>query len=318
MIDTLKFVQGAVARKDYVPSLVHFRIHNGFVLGYNGSLALCSPINVNLSCSPKATSFVKAVQMCDETVQLHMTPNGRLAVKSGSFSAFVDCLPNDKDFPNVAPEGQEIPLQGNLLETLEVLAPFIAEDASRPWARGVLFRGQSAYATNNVVVVERWLGTTLPVEINVPEEAVKELLRIGDPPTRLQVSENSATFHFEGDRWLRCQLYSTQWPDVTPVLDRPAQPTPVPPGFFEALEKLGPFVDEMGRCFFRDGKVATGQADDTGAFVQVDGLSVPGCYNLKQLQLLKGVTEQIDFGMYPAPCLFYGDALRGAIVGMRI
>jgi len=33
--------------------------------------------------------------------------------------------------------------------------------------------------------------------------------------------------------------------------------------------------------------------------------------------LLQGNVKTIDWSLYPAPCMFFGDKLRGAIVGMR-
>ena len=42
MLAELKFVQGAVAKKDFIPSLTHFEIKDGMIKGLNGSLALCA------------------------------------------------------------------------------------------------------------------------------------------------------------------------------------------------------------------------------------------------------------------------------------
>lgn len=315
MIDALKFVQGAVAKKDYVQALTHFHIADGKIKGYNGSLALCSPIDLNLEVIPKAQPFIKAIQTCRETVQLNMTPTGRLAIKSGGFKAYVDCL---EGAPlDIQPEGEEVRLDGGFLKALKVLNPFIAEDASRPWARGIMFRGPSAYATNNVILVEYWLGYSFPVEVNIPKPAVQELLRIGEEPTHLQVCEHSVTFHFEGGQWLRTQTYSTQWPDMSKVLNREAAPAPLPDGFFEALLDLAPFVDELGRIFFLGTRMATTPAEGLGASCDLDGLPEQGIFHVKQLQLLEGVVQKVDLTQYPAPCLFYGDKLRGAVMGMR-
>lgn len=315
MLDALKFVQGAVAKKDYVQALTHFHIADGLIKGYNGSLALCSPIDLNLEIVPKAQPFIKAIQTCKDTVQLNMTPAGRLSIKSGGFKAFVDCL--DEKPMDIAPEGQLVQLDGNLLKALKVLNPFIAEDASRPWARGIMFRGPSAFATNNVALVEYWLGYTFPVEVNIPKPAVQELLRIGEEPTGIQVCENAVTFHFEGNRWLRTQCYSTNWPDMGKVLNREANPQDFPTGFFEALTDLAPFVDELGRIFMLGTRMTTTPADGLGASTDLKGLPEQGIYHIKQLQLLEGIAHKIDLAQYPAPCLFYGDKLRGAIVGMR-
>lgn len=316
MLSSLKFVQGAVAKKDFVPALNHFRIEGGRVKGQNGMIALSGPIDLDLSITPKAVEFTKAIQACNDTISLHLTPAGRLSIKSGRFKAFVDCL--SEPFPAVEPEGAEIKLDGTFLEVVKQLAPFIAEDASRPWARGILFRGASAFATNNVVLVERWLGYNFPVAINVPKQAVSELLRINEEPERLQVTESSVTFHFSNARWLRTQTYGLEWPDVSRVLNQPGTPMPFPKTLFSAIETLVPFVGEQSKIFFMpDGSITTSESEGQGASVALDPFGALGTYNIHQVMLLQGVATKIDLTRYPAPCIFYGDRIRGALVGMR-
>jgi len=315
MLSSLKFVQGAVAKKDFVPALTHFKIANGTVRGYNGSMALCGPIDLDIDVTPRAAQFVKAIETCRETIAIHMTPNGRLSIKSGSFKAFVECT--DNPFPDVEPEGEPIKPEGGFLAALRTLMPFIAEDASRPWARGIMFRGPSAFATNNVVLIEYWLGYDFPIEVNIPKTAVAELLRIDEEPEALQVSKNSVTFHLAGNRWLRTQLYETSWPDLSPILNREADPKPLPDTFWEAVETLKPFVEEGGRLYLGNEAVATSPVEGAGASFAVPGLVVAGCFNVKYLGLLQDVVEKIDLSSYPNPCMFFGKSLRGAIVGMR-
>lgn len=315
MLGALKFVQGAVARKDYVQALTHFHIANGFIKGYNGSLALCSPIDLDLEVTPRATQFIKAIQTCRETVQLNMTPAGRLSIKSGPFKAYVDCI--EGDYPEVEPEGELIELDGKMLKALKVLQPFIADDASRPWAMGILLRGPSAFATNNISLIEYWLGYDFPVEVNIPKLAVQELVRIGEEPCRLQICENSVTFHYESGRWLRTQTYCTQWPDMGKVLNREANPIPFPEGFFTSIQDIAHFTDELERVFFMGSYLTTTPEEGLGASVELEGLPESGVYHYKQLLLLEGLAKTIDLTQYPAPSLFFGDGLRGAVVGMR-
>lgn len=316
MLDSLRFVQGAVAKKDYVPELTHFRIEGGTVRGYNGMIGLCCPIDLDLKVSPKAVPFVKAIQTCKGTIQLHMTPTGRLSVKSGAFKALVDCL--EEDFPSVPLEGPVTPLNGGLLGVLKALAPFIAEDASRPWARGILFRGHSAFATNNIIAVEHWVETPFPVEINIPRAAVVELIRIGEEPISVQLTETSATFHYGENKWLRTQTYSTEWPDLGRVLDRPGVLVPPPEALWSAIEDLIPFVDDLGRLFLSQDSVSTTLNEANGATVSVPGISHEGCFNFKQLALIEDVAERVDLSQYPAPCPFQGGKIRGVIVGMKV
>jgi len=318
MLTELKFVQGAVSKKDFVPALTHFVIEGGTVRGYNGMLGLCSPIPFDIECKPKAESLVKAIANCTETVQLAMTPAGRLSVKSGKFKAFVDCLP-DASTPHVQPEGEHVVIDGAaMLQAIKVVAPFIGDDASRPWSNGVLLLGQSAFATNNITLVEYWTGSTVPRPLNIPRAAIKELLRIDEAPEAVQLTDTSITFHFSGKRWLRTQLFETKWPDLTKVLNRESNPKPLDDRLFEALKTLKPFTDKTGRILFRGaGKIATHDDETEGAGYEIEGFDHTGVYQIDMLNLLNGNANSIDWSAYPSPCMFFGDRLRGAIVGMR-
>lgn len=318
MLPALKFVQGAVARKDFVPALTHFRIANRQVKGFNGSLAISSPIELDLDCSPKAVPFVKAIAACEGTIALHVAKNGKLVVQSGSFKAHVDC-DDVANFPDIRPGGQSVKLPDSLLPALAALEPFIAEDASRPWACGVLFDGASAFATNNIVLCEYWLGFSFPGRVNIPGSAVKELLRVGQNPTRLQIQEGRLTFHYEDGRWISTQLFVPQWPNTAELLDRflKAPAGPIDAEFWPALDQLLPFCDELQRCYFHGDRIAT------SANPELEGVSVAvkapagGVFNAKQLSNLRTIIKHISFEAYPEPVPFFGDRTRGIIVGIR-
>lgn len=316
MLTELKFVQGSVAKKDFLPALTHFVIENGTVRGYNGTVALCSKIPFDITCKPKGETLVRAISNCSDTVQLSMTAAGRLRVQSGGFRALIDCV--EGETPHVLPTGEHVQVNGEaLLAGLKQVSDFIGEDASRPWCNGVLLRGPSMFATNNITLVEYWAGATLPIEVNLPRAAVRELLRIDEPPESAQCDENSVTFHFPGGRWLRTQLLPGGWPDLSKVLDNPSNPAPIHVGLFEGLRVVKPFADKLNRVFLRDGGLHTHEAEGEGASFNVEGLDTLGIYNLLMLELLEGHATTADFTTYPKPCLFFGDKLRGAIIGMR-
>lgn len=315
MLETLKFVQGAVAKKDFLPELTHFVIENGRVQGFNGALGLSSPINCPLNVKPRAVPFVKALMACRAEVKIGLTPTGRLSIKSGAFKAFIDC--HTDEVAKLSPEGETVQLNGNLLAVLKKLAPFISEDASRPWSRGIYINGKSAYVTNNIILCEYWLGYTFPRPINIPRMAVTELLRIGKEPVNLQTDGNSATFHYEGGRWLRTQLVVAEYPDFSSILTGQANLDPIPEGLFDAVETVTPFADDLGRIFLGDELVATSRVEGDGASVAVEGVHADGCYHSKYLMMLKGFATKMDFHAYPKPCHFVGDKVRGVIGGLR-
>lgn len=320
LLDVLRFVGSAVARKDYVPILTHFRIQNGRILGFNGRVAISSPIELDLVCSPKAVPFIKAIQTARETVQMHLTEKQRLVIRSGSFTAHIECLPDgpSSEFPDIYPEGFMVDLEGSkILEAIYVLEPFVSEDASRPWSQGILLRDQSAFVTNNVIVIQKWIGGNYP-DLNIPRETIKEITRIKEKPIKLQVGKTSLTFHYESGRWLRSQMLTNEWPDVYPLFEGERSDKPIPAGFFEALEDLLPFIEEeLERVFILQGKLTTALEEGTGAAATIEGIQEGGVYNLPQLLKIASVAKSLDLASYPNPMKFFGDGLRGVIAGMR-
>lgn len=320
MLNELKFVQGSVARKDYVPELQHFKISNGRVEAFNGVLALSTPIDLDLEAMPKAVPFVKAIERLPEghEVVLNVTQAGRLSVKAGPFRAYVDCWGHEHPTPHVTPQGEIFAIPPVILAAARRLAPFMGIDASRPWACGILFDGQLASATNNIVLLQQWMeGVAFPVPVNVPSVAIKEMLRIGEDPVAMQPERGAITFHYANGSWLRTSLLQTDWPDLSAVLDKPSTQMPFPPTFFDAVARLDAFAGKENRIYLRDGRVATSTEEGDGALVEVPELVANGCFHVSQVVALGEVAQTIDWSQYPAPCLFFGENVRGVIAGIR-
>lgn len=322
MISALRFVQGAVSKKDFIPAMGHFVIENGRIRSFNGVLSISSPIEFSINCKPKACDLIQAISRCEEgsSANLSITKAGRLKIESGKFKAFIDLL--NEETPDVSPEGDVIELneqQGRaILQGFKKIVPFIGNDASRPWANGALLQEGSIFATNNVVIIQCWLDIRIPTKINIPSVAIKEVLRINLPPIKLQCSETSATFHFEDNRWIRFQLLSSEWPDIVKILETPSNPVPISDDLFEALEALKPFTNKLGQVLFKDGIASTDIGEnESGATYQISNTEISGIYRYEMLSLLNGVITSADMTLYPKPCLFFGSQLRGAIIGMR-
>ncbi len=318
MLAELKFAQGAINKKDLLPALSHFAIDKGRVRSYNGVVALCTPIALDLECKPKAEPMVRAIGHCDETVTLARTPAGKLSIKSGAFRALIECLPDEQVTPHVEPEGEPCAINGGaLLQAVKACEPFIGEDASRPFSNGVLLKGRSAFATNNVTAVEYWVGgdADFPNVVTIPQKCVQEMIRINEAPTHAQFASNSVTFHYSGDRWIRTQLLSTDWPDISVILDKTSNPQPLDKALFTALAKIKPFLDKYTHVYFQDGCISTTSDKEEGTYAEIPGFRFDGLYTCEQLEILRDAVERIDWTGYPGPCMFFGPQLRGAIIG---
>jgi hypothetical protein len=319
MLKDLKFVQGAVAKKDLLPAMTHFRIEGGQVRSFNGQMAISSPIAFDIDCNPKADQLVKAIQQCEDEIVLSMTAGGRLRVQSGRFRAFVETVEGETVHP--LPEGDRIDFNGtDLLEACKILKPFIGNDASRPWANGILFQGHSAFATNNASAVEYWIGTPVPFQVILPRFCINEILRIDEAPEYAQLDDRSITFHYTDGRWIRTQLLEGEWPmeKLQEILNTPCKPRTIPPELFDGIATLQKMADGSSRIYMQNGMLKTHLEEFTGGVYEVDGLDFEGCYNLAIFGLLNGVALTADFTLYPSPALFFGDRVRGAIIGMRM
>jgi DNA polymerase III sliding clamp (beta) subunit (PCNA family) len=318
MIEAIRFVRGAVAKKDYVPELTHFHIAQGRITGFNGIMALSSPIELDVDARPQATTFANAVMKCDdaEAVSIHMTKAGRLSLNSGKFRALIPCIDADFSMQEV-PDGQDIDVGPEFMNAIRAVEKFQGIDASRPWALGILFHKQSTFATNNVVFVEYWHGHQMPFDMQIPTVAVKELLRINQTPIRVTASQNYIKFHFEGDRWLRTALIAQGWPEnAIELLDRTFEYKPIPEGLFDGLTTLKPFLEADEKIFFREGQISTAATDEAGSHYQVDVPDGP-CFSYKVLDLLRDA-KQVDFSPHPDPCGFTADGMRGMFMGLRV
>lgn len=318
LLKSLKFVQGAVATKNHVPVLKHFKITSNRIESCNGVLSLSSPIDCDLEIQPHAATFVHAVEVCDDVTTLHETETGRLAITSGKFKAYVDT--STSEFPAARLMGQRIEVDG-LLEAVSALRPMIGDDASRPWSHGILFAKNSAYATNNIVLVEHWLPHSVSRPFGLPAMTVTELLRINEEPESIQIDEHTVTFHFSGERWLSSKLLEiSSWPDVRELLQDPDEHKlyPIDDSLFDTLLKLRPFTSDLRPVWLNNDVVSTASTYEDGAHIQTTECeNMQGTWTLDQLCKLKGAADKIAWDSYPAPCAFFGKGMRGVIIGIK-
>lgn len=321
MLNQLKFAQGAVKRNTISPELEYYQIKGGRVVGYNGYLALSAPIDLDIDAKPKADLFYKALDACGDSIAISLTEAKRIHIRSGKFTAFVPCI--DKEVYEASPQGVIYDCPPGLAGSFKRMMPFISEDASRPWAMGLLVDRGCLTATNNIVIMQEWNGHVLPT-FNCPRFAVAEVARIGRDPVSIQVSPDSVTFHYDDGSWMRTQILASEWPadKLNEIMSQPATPLDLPGDFFDGLNKIAPFVSEghHNGIYFRDGGLATaGAGSQEGAVMEIEGIPDGPVFNIKALRMLDGLIDKIDFAMYPRPCIFYGgNNMRGAIMGMKL
>lgn len=315
----IAFVKNAVrGHDDIFPALNHFYISGGRITAANHTFSLSAPIDLDIEAAPIADKFAKAVAIVSKQekkiVISHTGPT--VDIRGGRFSASIKCLADPSAFPHQIITGSPIALPETFLNRLELLAPFVAQDTSRRWANSILIRDGSLFATNNITLVQAWVGIQCP-EICIPLATVEALIKLKENPRAVQASGSSIAFLFEGDKLLLSALYNETWPDsIARLLNTrvTAPPTPVDDKFFNAVKNVGSFSDDALQII-----------ELTGTEIRSDGAAesykIKGCcsFSAPVLSALHKVATRMHFAAMPTPTLFFNDelAIRGAVAGIR-
>ena len=319
MKDALKFVKGAVAKKDFVSALKHVHIQDGVIQAFNGSIALSSPIAFKHNLTPIAADFIKAVEKCKDEPKISVTKGGKLKVSEGSFKVFVKVT--EEVYPAVQPVGTLYDCDSNLLECFESLHPFIGTDAAKPWSMGIIIRDGYAYATNNVVLACYTKPVKFPFNIVIPKNAVDEILRLKQEVIQIQMDEKSATFHFNDSRWMRTNLIACNAPDFYPIFSKCSfdqkELQAIPEDLYERVDNLKPFLHpKIPTLIFRQDGVFTDQDDEGASDTEY---SFPlGVFRFEPLQKVLLTATAWNLNYYPAPCPFVGENVSGVIIGQKV
>ncbi len=320
IIESLKFCKNGYARKDLVPSLTHYSIRNNRVTAFNGLLAFSSPISLNLDIAPQAIHFHKCIEACDDEISLTLEKGDRLRIKSGNFKSLVKCIPTS-EVPTIIPRGNKLSLPAEFVDQIKkVLVIMDRENDEKVYTQGLNFRGQSAFATNNVIMAEVWTGVEFP-EITIPKKAILEICKYGEAVDHVLIDDDMIYFMYSDERWIASKLLIGECPDFARVMNRPATPQSLPESFWEAMTTLAKFADEAGKVTIQTGEIFAGEiASDSEpvASIIVEDLEIAETclFNINQFNKIKNIMSTIEFKA-GVPCLFFGDKIRGAIVGYR-
>lgn len=274
MLDQLRLVRGIVAEGKVLTVLSHFHITpTGRVYGSNGKLTLSAPLDPfhDEPLTVPAVPFLRAVDTCDGEPQITIK-DGKILVRRGKFRARIPLSQDPVFLPT--PEGQKAALPGDFLDKLQLLRPFVSDDASRPWATAVLIRAGYAWATNNVSLAR----TKIDVdgEFVVPRAVIDELLRMRKPPRSLQHGKHGLFLHCGEGVNLHAVTVQDRWPDVEPILlrgeENPRPWTETGVELLETVERLSPFCEDKRYPVveFHSGVIKTQDGSMSAEFDGVD------------------------------------------------
>lgn len=290
---------------------MHCRIGGGWLSVNNGVISAAAPLADDLDACPHTLKLRHALSMCGQTFKAVAGDSG-LTVRSGRYRAVVPCVPPSL-LPDATPDPSVAVVDDRIKASLLAVAPLAAESDARVAYASILLRSGSAVATNGHCIMEHWHGLDLPPGLVLPKTSALALAKVSAPLVGLGFSAHSVTFHYEGDLWIKTQLYSEAYPDVDSILNADTNPKKIQPRkMAEAWEAVGPFCEQF--VFFRDGTVRSDWDEASGASYEVDGLPDQS-FNAKDFALVLPLITTVDWRELGKPAYFFGENMRGVMLG---
>lgn len=316
LLSALEFC-ASVLSKEGSAYETHIGLRNNWAIAFNGIVAAGHPIDESLTAYPNNSLLLEALSKCEESFSLTQLDAAKLSIKSGKFKAVVPCLSPDI-MQEAFPDPQIVGIDDRFKAAVEAVGVLASENAQHVLTASVLMNGASVISTNRVMIMEHWHGLDLPPNVPLPKEFVKALVSQKKELSGFGYSNNSATFYFVDGCWMKTQLYSEAWPDVSRIIELKGNMWSIDANFFKALDAVKAFSDDG--CVYSDTNLLMSHPENTGASYEVTGLPKGFVYPIKQLLMLKPFVKTIDWmanGIHDSSyCLVaYGDNSRAIISG---
>lgn len=314
MLSQMKQLLSILPKRESKSVFAHFHKYDDRLQASNGILTIDThfPYFDGLEFTVPALQFYKAMKVANADIQI----TDKMLIKKDKFQAWLPLLPNSI-YPKSNPSEYPLQFSNNLLQTLQVLSPFIGDNPNIKWEHSILFTSEFAYATNNVVFVRT--PASAEYDTAIPEPAIKQLLKLNIEPVRVTRDEHSITFDL-GDTWIKSKLITQQWPTALDLIKPTDNLTEVPTTLLKDIKQLLPFVQDIKYPVLRldtDGIHANIKQQDLDASIGEDSYSF-SLFHATTLTLIAEFGKQINLSAYPKPCYFQGKNIDGMVVGIRV
>lgn len=326
MIDAITIAAHAFNPTHPQQFLRYIRISGKRVVASDGTATIAVPVDTDISVNADGDKLLRVIaQLKTDAPNVYVTATNRLGLSAGTFRAFVPCVESIYEYPT--PEGTEIVIADphDFLAALSAVAVFADAKNPHDWARGVVVRDGCVYATNNHILVQRWLGVAFPRNIILPAVTVDLLAKLKIEPTRILCAPNSITFFFGEGAYLRSALLTSPPPDLAQIVEAThSWYTPDDFALVDITEACATVVEATdAKHVFVERKQVTAIDGDTTAQVTIDCPASPevggALFAWRDLKLaLPAATRGAAFHKMPERHgAFLGDRMRGVIIGLK-
>ena len=247
LLTALEFLE-PVMKEDGTPSQTHVVLNNKFAVAFDGTIAIGHPIDEELAICPNFYSLKAALKKSKDTVAITVN-NNSLSVVSGRLKVLIPCTQYNQMMVT-QPDNGSIAIDDRIKTGFDLIGSIVNEDDKRIVASSLCLSNQSMMTTDGTSFFEYWHGFNLPTMI-LPKRVVQIVGKTDNKLVGIGFTlDRSITFYFENGAWVKSQLRSESWPDVSFItnitLDN-AQP--IPEGLIEAIDSVLPHSTDKAIYF---------------------------------------------------------------------
>jgi len=314
LIAALKFV--SLAQKPIgTPYQAHCTMYGNWCIAFDGVLTIGARIEENITACPKTFDLLAALQKCGDQFAITQLNEMVLSVKSGKFKATIKCVPFS-DIPKSAPDEPVTVIGDEIRTAFDNLAWLAIEGATDAFCASVMLQAQSCVATNRHVLLEYWHGLDMPpgIQLLIPRASVNAIIKSDRKLTNFGFSDNSATFFFGNDGFIKTQLFKDQYPNYQAIFaQNTGNVSPLPPDFFTGVDAVSPF-SENKFIYLRGDKIMSHKAEELGAVYELPGIPDGMSFNHEYLKAVEAHFKNTIF-IENKKVFFSNGMVRGALMG---
>lgn len=310
-------VKNAVSSKPLVPHLTHYLIDNGEIMSTDGQLNAGGPFpDSGVKYMVPAAEFEKVLLKFGRKASIEVEQKS-IVIKAGRYTARIATLADYDAFPLQRPRGEEAKNVGQLINIFRRLRPFVSDNATRPFAMAYRLRSTDVTVTNNIVLARST--HTLPKGFDhlVPVWAVDFVLARRDAVlSSVRFDKGSFSFLFDDGSWMMSPLIAEQFPDGP--CDKMLEATPdatwaIPGDWREAFNVVAELSEDSVRLY--PDRITGGVGFSEVQAEVKSPVKELTPFVTKQLKLVVETATYFDPSLFPKPCPWQSEGIKGVIMG---
>lgn len=217
LLTALEFCE-PVMKTDGTASQTHVVLNKGWCVAFDGIVGIAHPIDEDLTCCPQFAPLKAVLKKGKENVAISLQDNGSLSVASGKLRATIRSAQYHQ-LMVTQPDANLYPLSDTLKDGFKILEKILKDDESNVILSSVLVKHSHMLATDAVLYVEYWHGNPMP-ELTLPKRLVNILSKLSTKIVGFGYkTDQSVTFYLENGAWIKSQLRSQTWPNMSAISD---------------------------------------------------------------------------------------------------